>query len=749
MRSRSKDRRDSRDKGRKRSRSKSREKSHQKFKEEPWKRESSSGSGSGTYKGGSSSSFRGGYSDRRESVPRGGISDRGSHYERGSSRGTSDRGRFSGPSERGRFSDRGGFADRGRFSDRGGANNHERLAADRGRFSERGGASDRGRFSERGSYNDRGRFSDRGGFSERNVDTGFAERGRFMGRGGQGERGRFSERGKYSDRENFHGRSSNLDLAQTPQGRGSQDVNSPAEHNFHHSGRGRGYNRGGMHGRGYIHGRGGANVHDDFSEPNLENLNATSSPAWIKNEQHISSQNQGFNKEENVGGNYSRPGQSSSLESQFGRQGGPRLPQANVRSMTDDFNEQTDDNQFYNNMNNFGGPMPPHQSGRLNNSDDKNESRPTSQGQATKFRDLDDEFASRMEMYDDTNEEYEGYNDAYGEQGQDHQNDYFKEETGYGLEYRNKFSESQESYRNNDVFGGHNERFGPTRTGSSQENPGFTNEAYSSHPGGYEPARNSYGPNTSLNNFERKEHTTNMIDSSNRFRQGNPDYTDRTPGSTSWNNDNLSVRNAGNAGMRSSTDMSGDQALKGSMSLPSTNVPRPSSIQGDGGFNRPFHSTPGSSRGFNQEPPVPPKLTNWEIQPPAQERRRDIGDINRFPITSDGQGSNVGMGYSVEYHSTESGYGKQVPDGRQPADRLQQQPSNFQPGAGIEARPFQPDEDRSSRLNMEMNSIPGMNPPAPDPTPASGSGGGGPDYAALLQYLQYYQKQMGTEESRK
>ena len=66
----------------------------------------------------------------------------------------------------------------------------------------------------------------------------------------------------------------------------------------------------------------------------------------------------------------------------------------------------------------------------------------------------------------------------------------------------------------------------------------------------------------------------------------------------------------------------------------------------------------------------------------------------------------------------------------------------------------------SSRMNREMNSIPGMNPPAPDPAPAAaggpgvgpggpagpgGPGGAGPDYAALLQYLQFYQKQMGTD----
>ena len=55
-----------------------------------------------------------------------------------------------------------------------------------------------------------------------------------------------------------------------------------------------------------------------------------------------------------------------------------------------------------------------------------------------------------------------------------------------------------------------------------------------------------------------------------------------------------------------------------------------------------------------------------------------------------------------------------------------------------------------------------MNPEAPDPPPetaagpskeqekesgAGGGGGGAPDYAALLQYLQFYQKQM--EDNKK
>ena len=65
-----------------------------------------------------------------------------------------------------------------------------------------------------------------------------------------------------------------------------------------------------------------------------------------------------------------------------------------------------------------------------------------------------------------------------------------------------------------------------------------------------------------------------------------------------------------------------------------------------------------------------------------------------------------------------------------------------------------------NRLDEEDFDQPCMNPEAPDPPPeerpggsgdnkssAAGGGGGAPDYAALLQYLQFYQKQM--EETKK
>ena len=68
----------------------------------------------------------------------------------------------------------------------------------------------------------------------------------------------------------------------------------------------------------------------------------------------------------------------------------------------------------------------------------------------------------------------------------------------------------------------------------------------------------------------------------------------------------------------------------------------------------------------------------------------------------------------------------------------------------------------SSRINTDSGTIPGMNPPAPEPSSQPGSsskpgeggappgpGGSGPDYAALLQYLQYYQKQLGPDEGAK
>ena len=73
----------------------------------------------------------------------------------------------------------------------------------------------------------------------------------------------------------------------------------------------------------------------------------------------------------------------------------------------------------------------------------------------------------------------------------------------------------------------------------------------------------------------------------------------------------------------------------------------------------------------------------------------------------------------------------------------------------IEIFPFR------NRLDEDDFDQPCMNPEAPDPPPeerpggsgdnksqaGGGGGGGAPDYAALLQYLQFYQKQM--EEPKK
>ena len=85
----------------------------------------------------------------------------------------------------------------------------------------------------------------------------------------------------------------------------------------------------------------------------------------------------------------------------------------------------------------------------------------------------------------------------------------------------------------------------------------------------------------------------------------------------------------------------------------------------------------------------------------------------------------------------------------------------------IVKNPFDPSlrpEAASSRINADSGTIPGMNPPAPEPSssqpgssskPGEGGAGGGPpsgsgpDYAALLQYLQYYQKQLGPDEGAK
>jgi len=85
-------------------------------------------------------------------------------------------------------------------------------------------------------------------------------------------------------------------------------------------------------------------------------------------------------------------------------------------------------------------------------------------------------------------------------------------------------------------------------------------------------------------------------------------------------------------------------------------------------------------------------------------------------------------------------------------------------GSGLVKNPFDPSNRvGSSKLRQfdqmdeeEQYDIPCMNPPAPDPPappPAGGGGGGaeggtgGPDYAKLLQYLQFYQNQMGSKKN--
>jgi len=80
--------------------------------------------------------------------------------------------------------------------------------------------------------------------------------------------------------------------------------------------------------------------------------------------------------------------------------------------------------------------------------------------------------------------------------------------------------------------------------------------------------------------------------------------------------------------------------------------------------------------------------------------------------------------------------------------------------SAIVKNPFDPSNrigKPRNRLDEEDFDQPCMNPEAPDPPPEerpggsgdnkSSAGGGAPDYAALLQYLQFYQKQM--EETKK
>eukprot|EP00090_Calanus_glacialis_P024332 TRINITY_DN3778_c0_g1_i1.p1 TRINITY_DN3778_c0_g1~~TRINITY_DN3778_c0_g1_i1.p1 ORF type:complete len:665 (-),score=183.53 TRINITY_DN3778_c0_g1_i1:115-1938(-) len=84
-------------------------------------------------------------------------------------------------------------------------------------------------------------------------------------------------------------------------------------------------------------------------------------------------------------------------------------------------------------------------------------------------------------------------------------------------------------------------------------------------------------------------------------------------------------------------------------------------------------------------------------------------------------------------------------------------------GSELVKNPFDPstrsgnNQAQFNRMNVEQFDLPCMNPPAPEPAaPAGppvcptgpGTEPGGPDYAKLLQYLHFYQKQMGSQERK-
>jgi len=157
-----------------------------------------------------------------------------------------------------------------------------------------------------------------------------------------------------------------------------------------------------------------------------------------------------------------------------------------------------------------------------------------------------------------------------------------------------------------------------------------------------------------------------------------------------------------------------------------------------------------------QQPPAP-IIPNWNSQPEPRKSGID-GAGGRFPISSDGK--DVGMGYSVQFHSQDLArlpdigmIKKSAPDQQYPAPRTTDRPNEIR-GPRTHDQ-FTREQHQGNRLNLEPNPAAGMNPPAPDAGPSSGVGPGqgepnsGPDYAALLQYLQYYQKQMGNQEANK
>jgi len=169
-----------------------------------------------------------------------------------------------------------------------------------------------------------------------------------------------------------------------------------------------------------------------------------------------------------------------------------------------------------------------------------------------------------------------------------------------------------------------------------------------------------------------------------------------------------------------------------------------------------IHRPIGMIKEEHQQPA--PLIPDWNSQPEKREKAAHVTP-GRFPISSDGR--DVGMGYSVQYHSQDSQDMTRLPGigsakKNEPDQRYLTSHSSDRTAGEIRDRRsnerFAHEQHQGNRLNLEPNSAAGMNPPAPDAGPSSNPGTGpgepnsGPDYAALLQYLQYYQKQMGNQQ---
>jgi len=518
--------------------------------------------------------------------------------------------------------------------------------------------------------------------------------------------------------------------------------------------------------------------------------------------------------------------------------------------MVDSYDRQEGNNEYFNNAHNFGGaPSHPHEvdrdrtSGRMENvgpgrpSHDrlpprdfnrdshgaadnskwvKNEPVPStsqdrrsgSMQQDVKVRDLDEEFASRMERklqdcgYEDQDQE-QGYQDENYHGGDGYQNDYYEGEDqqyhddGYNYNSNQDYGNNEEYYEENNDYGNYSQdQRGQNRQDNDYQPRGQRQDEYSNdrqpdHYQGREDANQDRGRfgNRGNSNYNDKKmdfpprHGSGRNDQYGHEQSGGPPQHDRQGPhggphgrSSAFEPDSRPYTHGQqrpNAGPPDRQPPYGQQAPRSNnqkQSLPSlmgqpvrqnqqfppnhNNLPHPSQ-QDHGGAGA-------------QQSAAAAALPGWN-KPGAEPQNNTALRKEGYPISSDGRALN--MGYSVQYHGEDSYSARD--DYYQESVRVHQgkggaaashETSSFTSTSRTNFPAQDLNRPNNERLN-DSSAITGVNPPPPDAggkpganaggqaVPGGASTGGaqgnsGPDYAALLQYLQFYQKQMNTDPKK-